>query len=156
MGICLLILGFLFIKAKSLFIASDEMTSWGYSMFAGVYLCILALAFVPDTIPNRIGRVSVLRFFGKYSYGIYIWHQLPSPICIFGQAWFARKIHPPLLGQTVSAMVMLALSTALAVLSYHFLELPFLRLKSRFRYEEPKDEHSGMPYAKARFVQDAL
>ena len=38
---------------------------------------------VPDTIPNRIGRVSVLRFLGRYSYGIYIWHQLPSPICIF-------------------------------------------------------------------------
>jgi peptidoglycan/LPS O-acetylase OafA/YrhL len=53
-------------------------------------------------------------------------------------------------------MVMLALSTAVAVLSYHFLELPFLRLKSRFRYEEPKGEHSGLPYAKARFAQDAL
>jgi peptidoglycan/LPS O-acetylase OafA/YrhL len=156
MGICLLILGFLFIRAKSLFIATGEMTTWGYSMFAGVYLCILALALVPDTIPNRIGRVSVLRFFGKYSYGIYIWHQLPSPICIFWQTWFARKIHPLLLGQTVYATLMLVLSTAVAVLSYHFLELPFLRLKSHFRYEEPKDEHSSLPYPKAGFAQNAL
>jgi len=156
MGICLLMLALLFIRAKSLFIASSEMTTWGYSMFAGVYLCILALALVPDTIPNRIGRVSVLRFFGKYSYGIYIWHQLPSPICIFWQTWFARNIHPLILGQTVYATVMLVLSTAVAVLSYQFLELPFLRLKSHFRYEEAKDEHSGLPYPKAGFAQNAL
>jgi peptidoglycan/LPS O-acetylase OafA/YrhL len=157
MGICLLILGLLFIRAKSLFIASSEMTTWGYSMFAGVYVSILALALVPDSIPNRIGRLPVLRFFGKYSYGIYIWHQLPSPICIFWQTWFTRNIHPLLLGQTVYATVMLVLSTAAAVLSYQFLELPFLRLKSYFRYEEPKGELSGgLPYPKEGFAQNAL
>jgi peptidoglycan/LPS O-acetylase OafA/YrhL len=132
------------------------MTTWGYSMFAGVYLCTLALALVPDTIPNRIGRLPVLRFFGKYSYGIYIWHQLPSPICIFWQTWFARKIHPLFLGQTVYAMVMLVLSTAVAMLSYRLLELPFLRLKSHFRYEEPKDKHSALPYPKAGFAQNTV
>jgi peptidoglycan/LPS O-acetylase OafA/YrhL len=134
MGGCCLVLVILFIHARSLFLASREMTSWGYSMFAGLYVCVLALALVPGTVANRIGRISLLRFFGRYSYGLYVWHDLPSPICITWQAWFIRNIHPLVVGQMVYALAMLALFTAVAVASYHLLELRFLKLKSHFRY----------------------
>jgi peptidoglycan/LPS O-acetylase OafA/YrhL len=130
--------GVVFIRARTLFFNSSEMTSWGYSAAAGVYVCVLALALVPGTVPNRVGRISLLRFFGRYSYGLYVWHQLPAPICIPWQGLFTRHIHPLILGQVAYATAMLAVFTALAFASYHLLELRFLRLKSRFRYAEFK------------------
>ena len=122
------LLSLLFIHARSAFFVSPEMTSWGYSMFAGLYACVLALALVPGTVAYRIGRISVLRFFGRYSYGLYVWHDLPSPVTVSWQAWFVRNIHPPVLAQVAYTVAMLTLFTAVAMLSYHLLERPFLML----------------------------
>jgi peptidoglycan/LPS O-acetylase OafA/YrhL len=145
MGSCCLVLAVLFIKARTLFLASGEMTCLGYSMFAGVYVCVLAVALVPGSAVSLVCRAPILRFFGRYSYGLYVWHLLPSPIWMTWQPWFTRTIHPLALGQTVYAISMLALSTAAAVSSYHLLELRFLKLKSEFRYEEPKQQYAGEP-----------
>jgi peptidoglycan/LPS O-acetylase OafA/YrhL len=134
---CCLTLVLLFAKAGSLYFASSEMTTLGYSMLAGVYVCIVALALVPGTPPNRIGRIRELRFFGRYSYGLYVWHDLPSPICVTWQAWFTHNIHPLILAQIAYAMAMLALFTGVAAASYHLLEVRFLELKSNFRYARP-------------------
>jgi peptidoglycan/LPS O-acetylase OafA/YrhL len=142
---CGLVLVILLFRARTLFFSSTAMTSWGYTMIAGVYVCLLAIALVPGTAANRVGRLSVLRFFGRYSYGLYVWHDLPSPVCISWRPWFTRHIHPLVVGQMVYAVAMLALFTAVAVASYHLLELRFLKLKSRFRYAGPKEESSSLP-----------
>jgi peptidoglycan/LPS O-acetylase OafA/YrhL len=136
-GYCLILIA-LFVQARTLFFTSSEMTSWGYSMTAGVYVCVVALALMPGTVPNRLGRVPLLRFFGRYSYGLYVWHQLPAPIVISWQGWFIRHIHPLVLGQMAYVIVLLAIFTALAMASYHLLEVRFLNLKSHFRYKELK------------------
>lgn len=133
-----LILVALFARARTLFFSSSEMTSWGYSMTAGVYVCVVALALMPGTVPNRLGRVPLLRFFGRYSYGLYVWHHLPAPICVPWQEWFIRHIHPLVLGQMAYVMVLLAIFTALAMVSYHLVEVRFLKLKSHFQYKELK------------------
>jgi peptidoglycan/LPS O-acetylase OafA/YrhL len=155
MGGGILILALLFIRARSFIFSSGEMTSWGYSIFAGVYLCILALALMPGTVPNSIGRASVLRFFGRYSYGLYVWHDLPSPVCVSWQGWFVRNIHPLVIGQTVYALAMLALFTGVAVGSYHLLEHRFLALKSRFRYAKPIKGDSRSATAENAYRGDA-
>jgi peptidoglycan/LPS O-acetylase OafA/YrhL len=142
---CGLVLLILLFRARTLFFSSTAMTSWGYTMIAGVYVCLLALALVPGTVANRVGSLSVLRFFGRYSYGLYVWHDLPSPVCINWQAWFTRHIHPLVIGQLVYAAAMLVLFTAVAVASYHLLELRFLKLKSRFRYAGPQEESPSLP-----------
>jgi peptidoglycan/LPS O-acetylase OafA/YrhL len=133
-GYCVVLVA-LFVRARTLFFSSREMTSWGYSMTAGVYVCVVALSLVPGTVPNLVGRLPSLRFFGRYSYGLYVWHQLPEPI---SQGWFIRHIHPLLLGQMAYTIAMLAMFTGVAMASYHLLEARFLRLKSRFRYKELK------------------
>jgi peptidoglycan/LPS O-acetylase OafA/YrhL len=142
---CGLVLVILLFRARTLFFTSTAMTSWGYTMIAGVYVCLLALALVPGTMANQVGRLSVLRFFGRYSYGLYVWHDLPSPVCVSWQSWFTRHIHPLVVGQLVYAVAMLVLFTAVAVASYHLLELRFLKLKSRFRYAAPKEESPSLP-----------
>ena len=54
LGGCCLTLVILFIRARTLFLASCEMTTLGYSMFAGAYAaCVLALALVCGTLANR-------------------------------------------------------------------------------------------------------
>jgi peptidoglycan/LPS O-acetylase OafA/YrhL len=131
-----LILVILFLRAKSLFLASSQMTSWGYTAFAGLYFSLIGLALIPGTIPNRVGKHPVLCFFGRYSYGLYIWHDLPSPICVGWLTWFTNKIHPLILAEWAYSVAMLMLFTAVAVASYQLIEVRFLRLKSRFVYSE--------------------
>jgi peptidoglycan/LPS O-acetylase OafA/YrhL len=62
-----------------------------------------------------------LRLAGRYSYGIYIFHAVwyvPYPRGLWGQAlWFVAT--------SMATIVM-------ALLSYHFLETPFLRLKDKW------------------------
>ena len=77
---------------------------------------------------------SVLRFFGRYSYGIYVLH---APL-IFGFTSLVRSWGPPpqLLGSQVPselgfALVALGLSTAAALVSWVLIEQPFLKLKDR-------------------------
>jgi peptidoglycan/LPS O-acetylase OafA/YrhL len=154
MGGCCLILVVLFIRAGTLFFTSSAMTSLGYSMFAGVFVCVLALALVPGTAADRAGRIPVLRFFGRYSYGLYIWHQLPAPLFFTWQAWFTRNIHPLILGQMAYATAVLALSTVVAVSSYRLLESRFLKLKSRFRYAEPEVARANQPLPKLQIADD--
>lgn len=151
---CSLILVVLFMRAGTLFFTSSEMTSLGYSMFAGVYACVLALALVPGTVVERAGRIPVLRFFGRYSYGLYIWHQLPAPLFYIWQGWFTRNIHPLILGQMIYATVLLLLSTVVAVSSYRLLESRFLKLKSRFRYAEPEAARGNQALPKLQIVDD--
>lgn len=140
MGGCCFVLAILFVRARSLSFASSEMTAWGYSMFAGVYVSVLALALVPGTLPSRMGKIPALRFFGRYSYGLYVWHDLPSPICVQWKPWFTRNIHPLVVAQLAYALAILALFTVVAVISYQLIEVRFLRLKLCFQYASPKQE----------------
>ena len=138
-AVCCVILTVLLIRAQTLVFTSSAMTSWGYSLFAAMYACVLALALIPGTVFNRVGRLSWLRFFGRYSYGLYVWHALLLPICTRRMSWFTNHVHPLVVGQMVYAMVMLALFTGIAYASFQLLENPFLKLKSRFRYANPEE-----------------
>lgn len=74
----------------------------------------------------------ILRWFGRYSFGLYVWHQIVLYIL------FQPVIRTTLFGiEGTNASVLYLLSTiALVILislaSYHWWEKPFLRLKNRF------------------------
>jgi peptidoglycan/LPS O-acetylase OafA/YrhL len=155
MGACGFMLLFLLFHARTLYLSSREMTSCGYSMLAGIYVSVLALALLPGTWANRIGRIPVLRFFGRYSYGLYVWHYLLSPICVTWEPWFAQHIHPLGLGQTIFALAMLSLFTLVAVLSYYAFEYRFLELKSRFQFTTFEGEYTEWPFRRLQVADDA-
>ncbi|CAG1002152.1 hypothetical protein BURK1_02944 [Burkholderiales bacterium] len=69
-------------------------------------------------------RLRGLAHVPDYSYGLYV-YAFPIQQAI---VWFARDIAPPLLFVTA-----LAATLAVAAMSWHLLESPALRLKSRFR-----------------------
>jgi peptidoglycan/LPS O-acetylase OafA/YrhL len=121
------------LKARGFSYTSLPMIYAGYSMVAGAYASILALTLIPGTPEYRIGNIAILRFFGRYSYGLYVWHVIPIGFCrSVIIPWFHQYLHPAMLADTAYTSVMLAFFTAVAVLSYHLVERPFIKLKSKF------------------------
>lgn len=76
-----------------------------------------------------------LPFFGKYSYGLYVFHHFLEPVfhhyCSPQSLalWFGSKS----LASVTYFTIVLTTSTLLSIASYHLFESQFLKLKSRFR-----------------------
>jgi peptidoglycan/LPS O-acetylase OafA/YrhL len=88
---------------------------------------------------SRLLSVHWLRLLGRYSYGLYIYHllwikafMLFAPVGMLKQAmWLAGTV---------------AINLTAAILSYHFLEMPFLRLKDRIgRSTETRELAASAP-----------
>lgn len=108
------------------------MQIYGYSILA--IGCALFVAYAARPDPPRWLAHPVLRFFGKYSYGIYVIH-LPVKVALV--AWqkpfieAAQAARPVVVDLAFEAVVG-AVSIGLALLSWVALERPLLRLKDRF------------------------
>jgi peptidoglycan/LPS O-acetylase OafA/YrhL len=75
----------------------------------------------------------ILGYFGKISYGLYVYH--------VGCIWLARKItnifistNRLLVYPLTVLLIALAITLLISMLSYRFLEKPFLRLKEKFTF----------------------
>ncbi len=104
--------------------ATPQFTLAGYPVVSLGCLALL-LAICGVTLPN-----SPLVYLGKISYGLYVYH-------FFALYLLGRALH----GRTGTAARYgiywaggLALTIALASLSYRFLETPFLRMKERYSF----------------------
>lgn len=112
--------------------------TFGYSILSVVFAAFVALAVLGDAdgrgALRRVLTSRVLRVYGKYSYGVYVFH---SPLHLFvglrALRAFVPDGHPRTLGVALAYMTALALaSLMIAVVSYHAFESRFLRLKDRF------------------------
>ncbi len=116
------------------------MVSVGYSALAFCFGAVLVLALDGGgALLPRLLSAPVLRFFGRYSYGLYVVHvplialaQLAgvSPDAFAGTRWEL----PGLLGYMA---LMATASILVALASWNLYEKPFLKLKSRFTYRAP-------------------
>jgi peptidoglycan/LPS O-acetylase OafA/YrhL len=115
----------------------DRVLAWSVALpvFSTlVAALILALVIQPSSGPARVLSHPILRWIGRLSYSIYLWHvfsfteakQLGAPIA--RALPFASQATVELLTDGVGV----ALTLALACLSYYVIEKPFLRLKGRF------------------------
>jgi peptidoglycan/LPS O-acetylase OafA/YrhL len=128
----------MFVWRKGL-VASDPIVQvLGYSLIAccaGAYLSFAVTS--PASAPaQRVFAHPALQFFGKYSYGIYVL-QAPLRPLLWEQPWV--KDPPRLFGFQAPAafaicVLLSAIATGLALLSWHFYEKRFLLLKEHFRY----------------------
>jgi peptidoglycan/LPS O-acetylase OafA/YrhL len=105
------------------------------AIFCGGIVC-LALNAPPSSATARFLSTATLRFFGKYSYGLYVFHFLLYPAFQLGYAALPlpAALHEGALGLTGLGVLSTGASIAAAWLSYNFYEKQFLKLKSRFRY----------------------
>ncbi|MGC1871008.1 MAG: acyltransferase [Acidobacteriaceae bacterium] len=112
-----------------------SMTLFVYPLLAVFFSGILLRTLQPGTLFHGVGDWRVLRFFGKYSYGMYIYHQILSPFTFHYLGVLQRQLHSVVLGGLAYVALALAGTTVVSVLSYQLYEKKFLKLKSRFPYQ---------------------
>jgi peptidoglycan/LPS O-acetylase OafA/YrhL len=109
-------------------------------VLAGAVLFFLSTLGTPARLIPRW-----LAYLGRISYGLYLVHSLVF-FLIFEKALpYLRRLFPnialpPSLRDHLWTLVVLLLSIALASLSFHFFERPFLRLKRRFTFVAAREE----------------
>jgi peptidoglycan/LPS O-acetylase OafA/YrhL len=90
----------------------------GIEIAGGVVICWLVTC--SKGFAHRILESQPLVWIGKISYGLYLWH--------FPIFWKLEGMNIP---NGLKSCLMFTTAFAVAALSYHFVERPFLRLKSR-------------------------
>ena len=99
----------------------------GFTVIAIACGALLVLSLGPL---SKVFSSPVLRIFGKYSYGMYLYH---LPLMVFferGKPLFIRY-HFGILGYVFACLVA---NLAIAAFSFHLFEQPILKLKKRFDY----------------------
>jgi peptidoglycan/LPS O-acetylase OafA/YrhL len=106
-----------------------------YALFFGGVLALTVSA-ARTGVVGRFWSSPVLTFFGKYSYGLYVFHYALRPLCgrLFPADELSALLGSRLLGVMVHAALAVALSMAVAWLSWHLFEKHFLKLKRYFTY----------------------
>lgn len=107
------------------------------AMYGGISLfftlasaCLITALVLPEqTIPHYIFRSPPLVFLGRICYGLYIWHYPIYMVILFGFG----IANPLSLG-----MIGVPLTFAAALLSWRFIESPFLKAKDRLSLEGAK------------------
>lgn len=101
---------------------------YGFSMIGLVSTLMIASAIIaPDSFFSACLSLKWLRYIGKISYGVYLWH---IPVIILSG-------HVATSNVTMRPWIASALTLGIAALSFRYFETPFLRLKERFGYADP-------------------
>ncbi len=114
-------------------------TQFGHTAIVLIALCILAAPMVrqwSDLPTARILRSRVLRWLGERSYSFYIWHYLP--LLLLAPHIVDLSDHP-WRSLAVVTVVELAVLGPVGMLSYRYIELPFLSLKRSRRRRPPAE-----------------
>jgi peptidoglycan/LPS O-acetylase OafA/YrhL len=113
---------------------------WGYSLLNYLFAVVI-YGVAREGWGVRFLEQRLLRYLGKISYGLYVYH--------FPIVWFAGRIadlgvRPPLL-KPLTALIALAATILIASLSYFLLERPILNLKDHFfSLRQPRKQDSPL------------
>lgn len=107
--------------------ASGYQSIWGYSLL-NYFFVVTIQAAARERLFNRFLDWAPMRYLGRISYGLYVYHQ---PI-----TWFAFEVRKLGLDagatQLVAAIIAFFGTLLIASASFHFMEKPLLNLKDRF------------------------
>jgi peptidoglycan/LPS O-acetylase OafA/YrhL len=132
-------IAFAFLLAVWLFAQPDSrlMYAWGFTLvdIAGAVLCIAVLDEAWRL--GTIFRTGPAAWLGRMSYALYLWH-LPVFVAI--------AVDAPDLPVAVALVLAWVITFACALVSYYFIETPFLRLKGRLSAKSHGDENPPVPH----------
>jgi peptidoglycan/LPS O-acetylase OafA/YrhL len=128
------------------YLDQDGTTSVATFALTGLASVVLLMAVLRTDAPLlRVPLFSWLVYLGRISYGLYVFHLLALALMM-------NVLSVPVLGIPLSFGLRVTLSflltVALAIVSYSWLEKPFLKLKERFTYRraaDPRETRSMRP-----------
>jgi peptidoglycan/LPS O-acetylase OafA/YrhL len=131
----------------TLYIILKNPASEGFSMMTISYtlialcfggLLLLAVAAPPASVGGRFFSLAPLRLLGKYSYGIYLFHEACRPF--FDKVVTVEKLRPYLHSYLLAVAAYIVIASAasfgIAFLSWQLFEKHFLKLKRFFAYSD--------------------
>ena len=128
----------------------------GYTLIALASASLIALALSPATRTARALATPTLRFFGRFSFGLYVLHQMVASLV---DLRFGGSLHHLIPQKSVLHLVSMALvllfTIPLAMLSFYCVERPFLRLKHIFG-PNPDGRYTPPPTFPTRELSPAL
>ncbi len=94
----------------------------------------------------RIADHRAFRFLGKYSYGIYIYHYIIFNVLYYNvQPQFIRYFGHYWIAEALNGILTFGFSILVSLVSYKYLESPFLKLKKYFSYQDrPANKKQAM------------
>lgn len=98
--------------------------TWGLTVIDLFFAALILYALQPRTIIYRAFNLAPLRWLGRISYGLYVFHDIPHDL-------YSNLLGPDASDLQVAAIA-LPCTILLAWLSFRFLESPFLNLKDRW------------------------
>ena len=96
---------------------SVSMIVLGFPAVAATFVCTVLFALRSGSVVNRIGNLSMLRFVGRYSYGMYVYHILFWPGLARMQPFLQAHLHSVVLGGVCFTLLMLGGTMLVAVAS---------------------------------------
>jgi peptidoglycan/LPS O-acetylase OafA/YrhL len=102
---------------------SHPVETYGFTLSAFLCAALIAMSLREGSWTEKLFQNSVLRFFGRYSYGLYVWHA-------FVYAGLRTRLARPL-GAGLADLACIALSVGIALVSYHGFEKWFLQMKDK-------------------------
>jgi peptidoglycan/LPS O-acetylase OafA/YrhL len=111
------------------------MALWRFPLleFGSAAAILLSVTSPQSTLLNQILSVSWLRFFGRYSYGLYVYHFFVISYATKPMLHFVGTVLPNSVASALlTSAILLGVSLGIAVASWHVYEKPFLALKRYF------------------------
>jgi peptidoglycan/LPS O-acetylase OafA/YrhL len=141
----LLILAVLVVRNHGLLwgTASPTLYSLQFTLLSLATTALIAVCLNSTSWVTRLFSTPILRFFGRYSYGMYVYHSvLPIFYLDALNRYLAPLVLHPTLQHLLTTFTGLTSTVLVSVLSYHLLEVRFLRLKRFFKYRVPESRPS--------------
>jgi peptidoglycan/LPS O-acetylase OafA/YrhL len=112
---------------------------WVYPLLALLFVSTIACSLRSGALLNRFFALPVMRFFGRYSYGLYVYHYTIAGMVEKLRPAVAQATGSKMLGVALPAMLGLGMTVVISMASFHWFEARFLRLKRKF------EDHTHTP-----------
>jgi peptidoglycan/LPS O-acetylase OafA/YrhL len=123
--------------------ASPTLFSLQFTLISLCATALIAVCLDSSSWITRLFSTRILRFFGKYSYGMYIFHSVLPMFYMSAFLTFIAPLAPhPAIQHLLRTFVELTTTIVVSVLSFEFVESKFLRLKRFFSYRVPESRVS--------------
>lgn len=119
-----------------LYVFDSSYLAMRYTLYALASAALIAWCLWPSSLPRRFFEGRTLRFFGKYSYGLYVLHYVAAGFFISTfRGWILHLTSSKFIGVVGSGFLTFLVAIVLAYASYNLYEKQFLRMKRYFNYD---------------------